>query len=115
MIQRDTIFKENKKYYRVYATVSPKPFNGSCHQIPDGYKKARNEKFYKFHENKLTWYDAKNKCEEELSHLAIPETDQDLEIMLQFVNEEKDNWVGITDNKIEGNFLDIFGKIFFHF
>nr|AQY54446.1 immulectin 10 [Hepialus xiaojinensis] len=71
--------------------------------------------FYKVHKSAKYWTDARAACQYEGASLVVPETQAEINVLVQLINEQLKNdttgiFVGIHDLFIEGTFMTINGE-----
>ncbi|XP_069704952.1 hemolymph lipopolysaccharide-binding protein-like [Periplaneta americana] len=75
--------------------------------------------YYKFHNKGKRWQDAKLSCEQEGAHLAIINSQKELDVLLELWQrlpklysgwKEYNILIGMTDAETEGKWITIFGK-----
>uniref|UniRef100_A0A8C4T0E7 Asialoglycoprotein receptor 2-like n=1 Tax=Erpetoichthys calabaricus TaxID=27687 RepID=A0A8C4T0E7_ERPCA len=66
-----------------------------------------NTKCYYFSTNKLSWNDSRDNCTSMGGHLVIIESQEEQSFLLNktISKTDKSHWIGLTDQKIEGQYL----------
>ncbi|PSN36100.1 Hemolymph lipopolysaccharide-binding protein [Blattella germanica] len=76
------------------------------------YEEVPGLGYYKFHRKAKSWYEAKNICENEGGHLAIFNSDQEVQILklmtAKQICKDKSYWIGFHDEYQEGTYVTIF-------
>ncbi|KAJ9577537.1 hypothetical protein L9F63_005910 [Diploptera punctata] len=86
------------------------------HKSPEpGYQLIPGFGYYKFHNRGKTWLDARDTCEKEGAHLAIINSKEESLILMDLFSKaprfhEDWNFIGMTDENEEGNWMTIFNE-----
>ncbi|XP_067009410.2 hemolymph lipopolysaccharide-binding protein [Anabrus simplex] len=76
---------------------------------PEGYIRVPSlHSSYKYYDDWLVWQHARNACEQEGAHLAVPDTEEEYNVLTKL--SSKHPWVGIYYSKGKGQYMTVLGQ-----
>ncbi|KAM8766627.1 C-type lectin domain family 4 member E-like isoform 1-T1 [Acanthopagrus schlegelii] len=87
----------------------PQPPADTCHKCQEGWEQ-NGPQCYFFSTNKLTWEEAREKCQQNGSDLVKIESEDEQSFLIQRLRDkmakpEDKSWIGLTDSVTEGTWL----------